>query len=445
MDKNLDISKVLFRLSCVLGLFVYGIAVGAYHVFPYSILDFAQQSVAQVFKEKEVLTGLKPTNFLKPARYEGNGVTILKKGRAVPGLTFVSGFFSDHHEMRLVRLDGSIVHRWPVKFFDLFSTTTHIPPFFVPKADWNTQMHGSLVLPDGSVILNFEYMGTAKLDRCGALQWTIPRVTHHSVERSEDGGFWIPSRNYRADASPFPLLKPPYFEDTILKVSKTGDVLSEISVPRLFFESNLHALLFSNGLDGIEVATGPQQSMTHLNDVEELNPAMAGAFPRFAAGDLLLSMRNLNLIMVIDPRTQKVKWHQTGPWLSQHDPDFQSNGRISVFSNNNDGTANGSLLGGSTILEVDPVRGETTVRYGARPTQRMYSDYRSMHQNVVDGAGRTSLLITESYAGRVFEVDSDGEVVWELINRYDEDEIAVVNEAFRLREDFFTVPDWSCN
>ena len=51
---------------------------------------------------------------------------------------------------------------------------------------------------------------------------------------------------------------------------------------------------------------------THLNNVEPLPRAMAAAFPQFAPGDLLVSLRNVNTIAVIDPHTKRLKWSMTG-------------------------------------------------------------------------------------------------------------------------------------
>lgn len=82
-----------------------------------------------------------------------------------------------------------------------------------------------------------------------------------------------------------------------------------------------------------------------------------------------MSLRNLNLLLLVDPRTEKVKWRQTGPWMKQHDPDFQSSGKISLFNNNHDGTVDRSDRRGSQIVEVDPATRETTIRYGGKPGQ----------------------------------------------------------------------------
>lgn len=434
-----DVSKPLFAVSVIALAFGYGVAVGHYEIFPYEALEFAKTSLAQVYDERETLLGVTPVGLVEPARYAGDGVTRWNRDRAAPGLTLLSGFFDDALELRLVALDGTIVRRWPARLSELFPDTQHIqPPGKVPQTDWNTGVQGMWAFPDGSVIFNFEGMGSARLDRCGAVQWTLPRMTHHSIAPSADGSFWIPGARYVQESSAFPGLVPPYEEDTILKVSPDGAVIEEISVLDVFFRNGLEALLFANGMAGLDVPG--DDSLTHLNDVEELLPALAPQFPEFAAGDLLISLRNYNLVMVVDPRTRRVKWHQTGPWLKQHDPDFEPGGHIVVFSNNTDGTDDGSVLGGSTLLDIQPHDRRVSLRYGRKPGQTLFTKYRGKHQRLQHGGE----LLVESHAGRVIEVDAHGEIVWEFVNRYREDTVTVVTGAIRYDDEYFAVRDWAC-
>ena len=441
--ERLPLSKISFLVSAALLLFAYGVAVGRYQIFPYSVIKFGQDSVEQVFEERETITETRPVEHLFAARDNGSGAVIIDESRMSPGLTFMSGFFDQGLEMRLIRADGSIVHRWPARFHDIFPHPSHIKPKErVPQSNWNTGIHGALAFPDGSVLFNFEGSGLAKLDRCGAIEWTLPRMTHHSVKQSQGGGFWVPSRHYIDGISRFREITPPYEEDTVINVSQDGKVLLEISVLELLFENNLRALLFANGSNGI-VMTGRQadpDDLTHLNYVEELSPDMAAHFPNFAAGDLLISLRNLNLIMVVDPLARRIKWRRTGPWMDQHDPHFMNTGRISVFSNNNDGTDDGSRLGGSTIIEADPVSGQTSVRYGGRPDQMMYTKIRGTHQRLANG----NTLIAESHAGRVFEISEAGDIVWKYTNRYDDTSVALVIDAIRYPPGYFNVIKWAC-
>lgn len=439
-ERKTDVSKRAFVFSCLMLVFAYGVAVGAYRIFPYWIIKFAVDSVQQVWEEKPTLLGLRPEGYLRPARHDGAGVTRFLADRAAPGLTFIAGFFEDTNELLLIRLDGAVVQRWPVRFSDFFPAPSHIAPEgLIPATDWNTDIHGALALPDGSVVFNFEYHGMVKLDRCGVVEWTVPRMTHHSIELASDGGFWVSGRRYVEGVSDFPPLEAPYSEDLVLKVSAEGEVLTEMSVPRLLFESGLRPLWLANGHTNVKDVPG--QELVHLNDIEELSDELATEFPQFGAGDLLLSLRNLNLILVIGAGSGGVKWHQTGPWIRQHDPDFLSDGTISVFNNNSDDTESGTILGGSSIVRVDPGSGAVSVRYGAAPDQHMYTNSRGKHQTLENG----NVLVTETQAGRIFEIDDRGDVVWEFINRFDEDNVAFVNEARRYPEDYFTVENWACS
>lgn len=437
---SLDVPKLLFLTSIMMAVFLYGTAVGRYNIFPFSMIQFAWGSVNQVFQERDTILGLRPTLLLEEARHGGDGVTLFKQDAATPGLTLLGGFFDEDLGFRLIRLDGTIVNRWPARFHEIFPDPSHVKPADrIPQTDWNAGVQGSRVFPDGSLVFNFEGLGLVKLDRCGAVQWTLPQMTHHSVDLAEGGGFWVPGTRYVDGPSVHPGIAPPYDEDTILKVSPDGKILQEISVLSLFFENRLEYLLFANGLENIEVPE--KQNLTHLNDIEELKSDMAAHFPEFAAGDLLVSLRNYNLVMVVDPRTHKVKWYQTGPWLKQHDPDFRPNGTISVFNNRSDGTETGSILGGSNIMEVDPRSGSTRVRYGNKPNQKLFTKFRGKHQWLDKG----HLLITEAHAGRVFEIDAQGRTVWEYVDRYDEENVAIIAGAIRYPERYFTVKDWRCN
>lgn len=432
--KSVDIPKFLFVAACAAILFVGGMAAGHYQTFPYSLIV----TIRDVVGQRDNLLGVRPTEFITPARYEGSGVTRHNPAKSVPGHTFLTGFFDGQNEMRLVTADGQVINRWPVNFFDVFPEPDHISPKDrVPQSEWNLAVQGALLLPDGSVVFNFNFKGTAKIDRCGRVEWSIPRMTHHSVELASDGGYWIPIYEYIDDTPKYPQLTVPYEEDVILKVSADGSIEREISIVDLLQRNDLLGLIY-----GRAVWKHKSNGLTHVNDVEELDAETARDFPQFEAGDLMISARFGDLVLVFDPDTLVVKWFQKGPFLSQHDPDFMPGGKISVFSNNDDGTATGHLLGGSTIVEVEPDTQSAAVFYGGVPGQHFFTSRAGEHQRI--GAGGENALITEARSGRVFEVSPDGEVVWEYINRYDEDSVLILNGARRYAEEYFTVSDWSC-
>ena len=412
------------------------------------VFDLAEHvwvSVQGVLGEFSTLAG-RPEHFLQPARYDGDGVTVNDLPDGDADLILLSGFFGDTNALRLIRRNGDVVASWPVRFSDLFSDTSHIPA--PPTTEWNLDTHGALALPDGSVVFSFEWGGLVKLDRCGEPIWTLPRMTHHSVERAEAGGFWVPGMRYwDKGESPFPPFSTPLLEDTLLRVSEDGEVLAEISVPGLFYDNGMEAILTATG-HSFSNDMGWDNQIVHLNKIEELTSDLAEDFPDFGAGDLALSIRELNMIMIVDPAQGEVKWWKIGPWLRQHDPEFRSGGKIMVFNNNVYRTAFDndrdktplSYPIGSNITQIDLEFGEHEIIYGRSENETMLSVVRGK-VDLTTGGG---LLITEFEGGRVFETDAGGTVVWEYINRYNEEEIAEITEARVYPASYFMVDDWSC-
>ncbi len=394
-----------------------------------------------------------PKHLLQPARYEGSGVTI-NLIENDDDLIFLSGFFGDTNELRLIQRDGTIVQQWPLSFADIFTDMSFLPS--PPASDWNVGTHGALALPDGSVVFNFDYSGTAKLDRAGQVVWTINDFTHHSIERAESGGFWIPGQRTVGEIphfsqSPFPPFQAPFVESTLMRVSEEGEVIEEISVPQLFYDNGLEALLSSKAsIYKPSPHDAWNREIVHLNNISELSSELADDFPLFETGDLILSMRDLNLLMVIDPKTKAVKWWHVGPWLRQHDPEFIAGGKINVFNNNTyirvafgeEGRTTKltslDLPRVSNIIEIDPVKNVSTIRYGSRIDQEMFSVTRGK----IDPTEHDGLIVTEFDGGRVFEIDANGTIVWEYINRYDDDEVAEITEARIYPRSYFEVKEW---
>lgn len=441
-----DFARLLFFCSGILCLLGAGFIVGAYRIFPYQPLRAIGDTTVQTIRDWPVLTGQRPVYHLQPARQAGSGVTVNAAAAGQGDLVLVSSFFDGNPGLRLLRRDGTVVARWEAAFSEIFPDPRHLSD--PPGTDWHTDLHGALMLPDGSVVFNFEYGGLVKLDRCGAPVWRLAYPTHHSVVRAAAGGFWVPGRRLHGlnGASPYPPFPLPFSEDTLLHVSGDGKVLREIPVPEIFRRNGLEALLTAAG-HKFERGMIWDEEIVHLNKIAELPPALAGKFPMFAAGDLLLSFRTLNLLMVIDPETLAVKWRQTGPWLRQHDPHFAPGGRIVLFNNNIFETAFAipglsppAQPGVSNVMAVDPATGEVRVLWGGRDGQRLLSVIRGK----ADPRPGGGLLVAEFEAGRAFETDAAGNVVWEYVNRYDENWVVEITDAHAYPAGYFTVADWSC-
>ncbi|MCA8882252.1 MAG: hypothetical protein KDA50_00630 [Rhodobacteraceae bacterium] len=452
MPKNLD--RFLFAASgslLVLGLtFGAGLYSGASRNGIYNAAAKLTDTLSLVLDERENLVpGGDPVRYLQPALRPGDGVTV--NTRPDNGdLIFLSGFFDGTTELRLIRRDGTVVVKWPVHFSQDFPDTSHLVR--VPQTDRNVDLHGALVNPDGSVVFNYEYAGMVKLSRCGEPVWQLPHPTHHSVEKAESGGYWVPGRQYLAPGDDrFPPFTSrtdggTYEDDLILKVSEQGEILLGKSIPEILYENGLSTLMTATGSNFLRDSSWDRE-LVHANKIGELSVEIAAAFPDFEAGDLVLSLREYNLLFVVDPDDWRIKWHQTGPWARQHDPEFNADGTITVFNNNAyrlELNENGQVDPGadkdSNILRTDPRTGVTQVAYGDAPGQMMSSVIRGKHDPRPGGG----FVITEFEGGRVFETDAEGEIIWEYINRYDEDRVVEITEARIYPESYFLISDWSC-
>lgn len=438
--KNDGFARTYFFVVLIILAVLYGIGIGRSELFPYAVLKFAKESVVQVFNERRMLVKIKPDLQLLKARYEGSGITVNNAPPERDELILLSGFFNKTNELRLLKRDGTVVARWPVQFSKFFPDTSHL--LTPPATDWNVEIHGALIHPDGSVVLDFEYGGLVKLDRCGKTVWTLAEPTHHSVERAETGGYWVPGKRYFkvGEASPFPPYAPPFDIDNLLRVSEDGKVLKKIYVSDIFIKNGLEQVITAGENHRFKVEGNPGLEIVHLNKIEELTSDIAGDFPLFEAGDLLLSFRGRNLVMVIDPETLKVKWWRIGPWRRQHDPEFSRNGKIVVFNNNlyyGAPVPNRS----SNIIEIDPVSDKYRILYGDKESQKMLSFFGGK----VDLTPYGSLMITEFDGGRAFEVDKNGNTMWEYINRYDSERVTKITEARIYMKDYFKVSNWSCS
>jgi hypothetical protein len=422
---------VLFAAGCMLLVYLGGMATAHYRLLPYTtMLDLVNAGRDGRANWRSYL-GIAPTRFLVPAEGQEKGVVVHVRGAAQPGLTLISGVSEDGLVgLQLIDLEGTVRHRWPASFSSIWPDPQHVQGRRLPNNDWDTEIHGAALLPDGDVVFNFDRYGLQRLDRCGDLVWKLPYMTHHAVFVSDDGHLWVPGTRYHAEpVSSLPGMAPPFEEDTFLEIKPDGKVLREVSLLELFYANELEALLFANGQATIDL--GSHGDLLHLNDIEILSKSDAAAFPLFEAGDIMLSLRNLNLVMVIDPATEAVRWTQTGPWIRQHDPDFLPDGRIMVFDNRRDESGR-QVFGGSRILAIDPGTREIQTLYEGSEEAPFFSNVKGKQQLLANG----DVLITEAEGGRAFEVTPDGRIVWSYISRFDDDHISKISDAERYSENY---------
>jgi DNA-binding beta-propeller fold protein YncE len=298
---------------------------------------------------------------------------------------------------------GNVVHRWYMSG-EIEALTD--------KPDFNKTLYGVAFFPDGSAIYTLQELGggLVKIDACSRIVWTKKGKFHHAISPVENhSAFWTFGGT---DWQLHPKL--------ILIDTANGATIREIDMAGVE-KANVGLSLFDLQREA------NVRNATHPNDVDPLPTAWASAYPRFEAGDLLLSYHTTNLIFVLDANSLKIKWWYVGAGDGAHDPDWHKDGRITLFNNNWRAERRGGELV-STIVSVDPERNSHRTLIDGKLFE-FYSSFNGNHEITADG----SALITSSTQGRVFEVDlASGRRTFEFVNAYDWDS----DQTLHLAESF---------
>lgn len=441
-NKTIDPARAAFKVSSILIVFLLGGILAKTEFYLFELLEKGYDATRTLIEEKK----RKRPILLKRSAHKGEGVTLNEASQAHQGLTLMQGWFPGGPQARLIDMNGQVVHRWKINFFEIWKDPKHIyPQKNIPKTPFNYDTQGIVALPDGSIVANIGRSGTVKLGKCNEVIWTVDRMTHHSVTLAKDGGYWIPANKDIREIS-----KKLHFnhvnlrglneelgryENLILYVNAEGKVKKEFSVLQAIVDAGLEHQLY-------DAAHIRKYDPTHINDVEVVTSSLANKIGdgEVKAGDLLVSVRQFHMLAIIDQDSGKLKWFQKGPWVRQHDPDILENGNIVVFNNRPalvkmDGTP------GSNIIEFDPSDRTSKILYPGSNNKAFYSDILGTHQRLPNG----NWLINESRAGRVFEVNPAGDIVWQFIQPYDDKYAALIEVAERYDRDYFSVSDWQCD
>ena len=429
-----NLLKIYFFTSLSIMVFAYGMIVDHYKIFPYhqmyGIIHPARAALLDWIDSYRQYLRIRPDKHIFPEQEDGDGVTINQADKTYDGLTLIVSMWNHKNGIQLIDMDGSLIHEWKVSFNEIFPKSHYflhqrnVELFFTSESvhDWDVEIHGAHLYFNGDIVFNFDFGGLVKIDKNSEVIWRLPYQTHHSIHEDESGNLWVCGYKRLTQAvDRLPLLVPPIEEEFILKISPDGEILKEISILDVFYNSNQEALLFANG----KKAVSNSGDITHMNDIEILDHNFSDKFPLFDTGDIMVSIRNLNLIVVIDSSDERIKWSMTGPFIRQHDPDFLENGLISVFDNKRG-------FGNSKIQVIDPVSRKVSTIYKGENNNLFYTEIGGKHQILPNG----NILISEFTAGRVFEVTSAGEIVWSYTNRYDENEVYSISEGTRYPNNY---------
>jgi hypothetical protein len=390
----------LKRITVIMSLavaasFLWGFFAHRNKTFPYALLrsaamqagvveadsTLARERRADVQPKTAPLTALKTLPYVQssfdPAS-ESRGVLIFNSTKAQPGVNFYSQ--QGHNRAYLLDMQGNVLHEWSYRY--------------PAPANW----HNAELLGDGSLLVVVENYALFKIDRCSQLVWSYEARAHHGVSVDGQGSIYgarwelVDAEDARSAAA--------VLDERITILTAEGVQKDELSVMELLRDSP-YEFLIPTVADGT-FADGAELDLIHLNHVEVFDGRLRHLSPLFEAGNLLISMRNLNAIAIVSGRSRRIIWLWGPNSLAlQHHAQLLPSGHILLFDN---GTES------SRVVELDPIRNEIVWTY-ERGTD-FFSSWGGSVQRLPNG----NTLITETSSGYVTEVTRDGDVVWRFAN-----------------------------
>src|SRR5579875_3094338 len=301
---------------------------------------------------------------------------------------------------------GNVVHRWQLPFRQAWPQTPHINR---PLADDRIHWVCARLCPNGDLLAIYHADNA-----------------HHDVEIGEDGAIYTLTHEIvrETPAGMRKFLSGPLLADSLVVLSPEGRERERISLLEAFRDSPYVLMLASVTKQSVTEDDAPvpvvspsdsaasndrprkfpwRKDLLHANSVRVLPRALASKFPLFKPGQVLISLRNLDALVVVDRHSRSVVWASNGIWLAQHDAEFLENGHLLLYDNL------GSLGTGTRVLEYDPLTQAIPWFYVNDHAAPFRALIRGMKQRLPNG----NTLIVDPDHQRLLEVTLEREVVWE--------------------------------
>jgi hypothetical protein len=378
-----------------------------FHAMPESLRarELDDEELAEEFRRLEAL-GYVGGSQRAPAT---DGVGRYDPDRAQPGLNLIHDGSAPW--AGLMDMSGRLLHRWEYRFEDAFPESEAAET--VTSLGTLGNYRRVALLPDGALLAIFEGWGLIKLDRDSNLVWAYDGKAHHDLEVQADGSIYVLTR--RSELVPRINPHRPLLHDFVVVLDANGTEVRRVSILEALERSAYSSLIELSAKEG---------DLFHTNTIEVLDGRLEAELPSFRAGNVLLSLRDVNALVVLDMESEEIVWAMAGLFKAQHQPTVLDNGHLLVFDNLGLGEH-------SRVLEIDPVEQRIVWKYDAPD---FFSEYCGSNQRLPNG----NSLITESDPGRAFEVDPAGEIVWEYISPHrfgaNQEMIASIFEVIRLPE-----------
>lgn len=206
--------------------------------------------------------------------------------------------------------------------------------------------------------------------------------------------------------------------DVILKFDKDGNLIESFSLwdnleefqkwhNKLELDNPINTILPENHKKENRSIWGGYYDYYHLNSFSEVpKNSKEGLHPAFNEGNWILSFRHGSMVFIIDKDSKEVLWRGIynqidGNIEGQHAAQMDINGNILLFDN-------GRYREKSRILEINPIDLSSRVLYED-------DSFFTGSQGYVQFLDNGDMFITQSELGRIFEVNNEGNIIWEYL------------------------------
>jgi hypothetical protein len=324
--------------------------------------------------------------------------------------------------------EGLVRHVWDIGPELIWENASHIKGF--SRAE-NIYSVGAHPFANGDLLVVYQGrntypygVGIAKFDKDSNLLWLKGNYAHHWLSVDQDGYIYVPAFN----ALPAPVqlgqsnlqlecAGGTIQEDVVLVLDPDGNEVDRISI--------LQALVDSDYLGVVFKAIHSDQPLplsyyicdpTHLNDVRVISKEDAATSAHLSAGDLLVSLRSNNTLMVISRETRQVTWISTGRTTLQHSPRYMGDNTVLVFDN----LGGKASEGGTRLLRLDMDSDATQIIYPQQFGNKTLDVLSANGGQISLSNDRSRALLSLTRQGRTLEVDlASGSLLWEFLNIHD--------------------------
>jgi hypothetical protein len=357
-----------------------------------------------------ILSLVMPGSTLSQTIYP-TGTTIYEEGLAYEGVTF---YPSTDKRAKLVDMDGTLIHEWfppdptDVPLFSFYEPIPESPGHILviqnkslAELDW-----------DSNVIWQFEAPVSLGVGEApGSVEF------HHDVVRSANGN----TITLCAVEIQVPTISPKALrDDCILEVAPAGKIVGQ-----WFTFQHIDEFGFTPAARLLIAAARNNGDWAHANAISEIPPNHHN-HPAFTPGNILVSYRELSMMIIIDRATGAIVG-KLGPdnnlTIGQHQPrmiplGLPGAGNVLTFDNGGQAGYPVQFRSFSRVMEFDPLTQQIILNYDATRSGRLpyalFSPFVGGAQRLPNG----NTLAVEGLKGRIFEFTPEGRLVWEYMTPF---------------------------